>query len=105
FPAIRQLAVAVADGSSPPDASELDQPISVLVAEHDRAGEILEQLRATSGDYALPADACASYEALYAGLAAVEADTHLHVHKENNLLFPAVADAEALAGSATSPSA
>jgi regulator of cell morphogenesis and NO signaling len=27
---------------------------------------------------------------LYEGLAELESDTHLHVHKENNLLFPAV---------------
>ena len=37
-----------------------------------------------------PADGCASYQALYEGLAELEADTHLHVHKENNVLFPAV---------------
>ena len=45
--------------------------------------------RATEG-YKAPADGCASYRALYAGLAQLEADTHLHVHKENNVLFPAV---------------
>ena len=32
---------------------------------------------------------------MYAGLAELEADTHLHVHKENNLLFPAVVAEEA----------
>lgn len=32
---------------------------------------------------------------LYRGLAEVEADTHLHVHKENNVLFPAVLELEA----------
>ena len=39
---------------------------------------------------AYPADACASYRSLYERLAALEADTHLHIHKENNVLFPAV---------------
>ena len=33
--------------------------------------------------------------ALYAALAEIEADTHLHVHKENNVLFPAVLATEA----------
>jgi iron-sulfur cluster repair protein YtfE (RIC family) len=28
--------------------------------------------------------------ACFAGLAELEADTHLHIHKENNLLFPLV---------------
>jgi regulator of cell morphogenesis and NO signaling len=40
--------------------------------------------------YTVPGDGCASYEALYAALAELEADTHLHVHIENNVLFPAV---------------
>lgn len=66
----------------------LDAPIHQMVLEHDQAGELLAQLRATTADYAVPADGCASYHALYQGLAEVEADTHLHVHKENNLLFP-----------------
>lgn len=32
---------------------------------------------------------------LYVALQELEADTHLHVHKENNLLFPAVLALEA----------
>ena len=58
--------------------------------EHDRAGELLAQLRGHAGGFVLPDDACASYRALYEGLEELEADTHLHVHKENNVLFPAV---------------
>ena len=47
----------------------------------------------------LPAEGCASYVACYAGLAELEADTHLHIHKENNLLFPLVVRLESeLAG-------
>jgi regulator of cell morphogenesis and NO signaling len=61
-----------------------------MLAEHDRAGELLATLRRITDGYQPPADGCASYRALYAGLAELEADLHLHVHKENNLLFPAV---------------
>jgi len=43
-----------------------------------------------AGDNAAPADGCASYRASFEGLAEFEADTHLHIHKENNLLFPKV---------------
>ena len=43
-----------------------------------------------TGGYTSPADGCTSYEMLYRGLAELEADTHLHVHKENNVLFPMV---------------
>ena len=58
--------------------------------EHDTAGALLAHLRELTGGYASPADGCASYEMLYRGLAELEADTHLHVHKENNVLFPMV---------------
>ena len=85
---IRELATATA----PPafHCGTLRNPISVMLREHDRAGELLATLRRLTDGYQPPADGCASYHALYAGLAELEADTHLHVHKENNLLFPAV---------------
>ncbi|MEJ7799408.1 MAG: hemerythrin domain-containing protein, partial [Ilumatobacter sp.] len=65
-------------------------PISVLLAEHDTVGELLARLRELTNGYQPPADGCASYAALFAGLAELETDTHLHVHIENNVLFPAV---------------
>ncbi len=93
FPMIRQLATA---GESPTfHCGSIQSPISVMMMEHDRAGELLATLRRLTRDYTPPADACASYTALFNGLAELEADTHLHVHKENNLLFPAVLELEA----------
>jgi regulator of cell morphogenesis and NO signaling len=65
-------------------------PIRMMMLEHDRAGELLAELRSATGGYAVPDDACASYRSLYERLAAVELDTHIHVHKENHVLFPAV---------------
>ena len=60
---------------------------------------LLARLRELTGGYTPPADGCVSYRLLYAGLAELEADTHLHVHKENNVLFPMVVGREAdLAG-------
>jgi regulator of cell morphogenesis and NO signaling len=92
FPMIRELCAA--DAAVSFHCGTLGNPISVMLIEHDRAGSLLEQLREHTGDYAVPADGCASYRALYQGLAELEADTHLHVHKENNLLFPAVLELE-----------
>jgi regulator of cell morphogenesis and NO signaling len=37
----------------------------------------------------VPNDGCAAYRACFEGLADLEADLHLHVHTENNVLFPA----------------
>jgi regulator of cell morphogenesis and NO signaling len=57
--------------------------------EHEHAGELLEDLRTVTADYEVPADGCASYRSLYERLDAVERDTHVHIHKENHVLFPA----------------
>jgi regulator of cell morphogenesis and NO signaling len=93
FPMIRELATS----STAPTfhCGSLQNPISVMMLEHDGVGELLERLRALTSGYQTPANGCASYRALYDGLAELEADTHLHVHKENNLLFPAVIALEA----------
>ena len=93
FPMVRDLYAS--EGSQEFHGDTVQAPIAVMSAEHDRAGELLGRLRELTDDYTPPADGCATYQALYAGLAELEADTHLHVHKENNLLFPAVVAEEA----------
>jgi regulator of cell morphogenesis and NO signaling len=97
FPLIRTLAVA----TSPPPfhCGSIGNPIAVMRREHDHAGELLARLRQLTDDFGPPADACASYTALYVGLGQLDADTHLHVHKENNVLFPLVETIEAALGS------
>lgn len=88
FPMIRSLASA----SSRPSfhCGSIANPITVMEQEHTAVGGLLERLRQLTGGYQAPADTCASTRALMAGLAELEADTHLHVHKENNHLFAEV---------------
>ncbi len=92
FPMVRELASAV----SPPSfhCGSVANPISMMMREHEQTGSILEALRSQTDGYHAPDDACASYRALYEALDALEADTHLHIHKENNVLFPAVLELE-----------
>ncbi len=92
FPMIRELASATAAPGF--HCGTLRNPISVMLREHDQAGELLARLRTVANEYRTPDDGCASYRALYDGLVELEVDTHLHVHKENNLLFPQVLAAE-----------
>ena len=58
------------------------------MAEHETVGEILRRLQAVTSGYALPPDACTSFQALYSGLRKLESDLHRHIHLENNVLFP-----------------
>jgi regulator of cell morphogenesis and NO signaling len=96
FPALRGL-----DGGAT-DGAWLAAPIAVMEHEHDRAGALLADLRRLTSHYEPPAWACATFRALYQGLAELEASMHLHVHLENNVLFPrALSGASPLRTSAT----
>ncbi|HSP29214.1 MAG TPA: iron-sulfur cluster repair di-iron protein [Ilumatobacteraceae bacterium] len=88
FPRIRQLA-ATSDASGS-DHGELVAQIEALGAEHETVGDLLDELNRVTSGYETPADGCASYAACYQALAHLESDTHLHVHKENNVHVPAV---------------
>ena len=88
FPMIREL---VNSGGLPDfHCGSLRNPISVMLSEHDAVGALLAKLRQLTSGYVPPADGCASYVATFAALEQLEADTHLHIHKENNVLFPLV---------------
>ena len=86
FPMIRRLTAT--DGPRLTIGS-LAARIDALGAEHETVGDLLDEMNRVTSGYATPADGCASYAACYRALADLEADTHLHVHKENNVLFPA----------------
>jgi regulator of cell morphogenesis and NO signaling len=90
FPYIVRMDEAVVEKSPFPPApfGSVRNPVAMMVSEHDGAGEALRALRTASNGYMAPADACASYRALYEGLAGFEADLHQHIHLENNILFP-----------------
>jgi len=68
----------------------LQSPIAVMLSEHEQAGEALRMMRKITNDYQLPKDACKSYLVLFRDLQQLEKDLHLHIHKENNILFPKV---------------
>jgi regulator of cell morphogenesis and NO signaling len=89
FPMIRSLATGEGEVPMTHCGGGLQHPIARMVAEHENTGEILGRLRQLTNGYEVPADGCATYRAAYEGLERVERDTHLHIHKENNVLFPA----------------
>ena len=72
----------------------VNNPIRMMMREHDTAGDMLRELRAITSDYNIPADACMSYKTLYQALENFEEDLHQHIHLENNILFPKALDLE-----------
>lgn len=72
----------------------VQNPVTMMVHEHDSAGQALKTMRKASAGYAVPEDACASYRTLYKVLEDFEADLHQHIHLENNILFPRAIEME-----------
>ncbi|MGH9835039.1 MAG: iron-sulfur cluster repair di-iron protein [Blastocatellia bacterium] len=90
FPYIARMEEAVSEQRDIPQPffGTVQNPVRMMMMEHDTAGELLGELRRVTSGYAPPPDACISYQTLYQSLAAFEADLHEHIHLENNLLFP-----------------
>src|SRR5262245_7063474 len=96
FPYVTRMEEAAGDGRAipPPFFGTVQNPVRMMMLEHDTAGDLLRALRATTSDFTPPPDACASYQALYQALADFEADLHQHIHLENNILFPRAIEME-----------
>ncbi|HEX6718996.1 MAG TPA: iron-sulfur cluster repair di-iron protein [Pyrinomonadaceae bacterium] len=96
FPYILALTEAADQNRHVPFApfGTVNNPIRMMMREHDTAGEILRELRSLTSDYKVPADACISYQTLYQALENFEKDLHQHIHLENNILFPKALDLE-----------
>ncbi|HEX5482100.1 MAG TPA: iron-sulfur cluster repair di-iron protein [Terriglobia bacterium] len=90
FPYISRMEALVTQGLSFPRPAfgTVQNPVRMMIMEHDHAGAALQEMRSLSTNYQLPPDACNSYRALYDGLKSFERDMHQHVHLENNILFP-----------------
>lgn len=69
-------------------------PVNVMHQDHDAAGRDLERIRDLTDNYTLPEGACNTWRALWHGLEALEKDLHLHIHLENNILFPRALNGE-----------
>lgn len=80
-----------------PPFGTVANPVRMMMLEHDRAGELLKEIRALSSDFVPPGDGCMSYQTLYTALAALEKDLHQHIHLENNILFPRAVEMEPIA--------
>lgn len=67
----------------------LARPLQRMEFDHEEAGETLRTMRKVTNGYVPPQDACNSFNLLYKKLSELEADLHMHIHLENNILFPA----------------
>lgn len=90
FPYIKKLSLAVKNSLEIPIApfGAVETPLTVLESEHESAGKMMAEINKLSAGYAPPDDACGTFRVLYQELNEFENDLHMHVHLENNILFP-----------------
>jgi len=100
FPAIERFEQAVAAKQPPPPLpfGTFKNPVHMMMAEHDNAGDALRRISELTHGYELPEYACSTVRALYEGLRELESDLHRHIHLENNILFPRAIELERAAG-------
>jgi regulator of cell morphogenesis and NO signaling len=96
FPYVIRLESAVTRNEPIPAApfGAVKNPVTMMVHEHDSAGEALRALRQASNGYTPPQDGCLTFKTLFNALAEFEADLHQHIHLENNILFPRAIEME-----------
>lgn len=90
FPYIKKLELAVQQNI--PLQSKLfatvENPIAQMMEEHETEGDRFRKIEKLSNQYTPPSDACGTYKVSFALLKEFQDDLHLHIHLENNILFP-----------------
>ena len=89
FPYIKQLVAAKKSGTTvEAPFGTVQNPINMMLAEHDNAGNELEAIQELTEDYVPPKGACATHTVSYGQLKEYADDLMRHIHLENNILFP-----------------
>jgi len=97
FPFIRKLAKARQENMliDAPAFGTIQNPIAMMHEEHTIEGDRFRKIEGLSNHYTPPNDACNTYRVTLALLQEFEQDLHLHIHLENNVLFPKAIEMEA----------
>ncbi len=90
FPYIRKIAKAKELDKKPAFTTNSIGENAILLLHHEHAaeGDRFRQIALLTEDYTLPKDGCITYAATLLLLKEFAQDLHLHIHLENNILFP-----------------
>jgi len=84
FPAIKDII----KGKSAASAGIIINEIARMTAEHEFAGGAMDRINEMTDNYSVPDDGCNTYSVAFRTLKQFEDDLHIHVHLENNILYP-----------------
>ena len=90
FPFVKRMVKAKLENEAilSPQFGTVENPIAMMMHEHDTEGKRFREIAELTNNYNPPIDACNTYKVTFAMLDEFEKDLHLHIHLENNILFP-----------------
>ncbi len=96
FPYIKLMVAAKQKNEkvNPPQFGTVENSIKAMMSEHDVEGDRFKNISELSNNYKTPDDGCNTYKVTFSLLKEFEEDLHLHIHLENNILFPKSIDLE-----------
>lgn len=96
FPYIRKMMAAKQkkEKVNSPQFGSVENPIQAMMSEHDVEGERFKKIAQLTNNYTTPDDGCNTYRLTYSLLKEFQEDLHLHIHLENNILFPEAIELE-----------
>ena len=88
FPYIQKIVRVGKDAVGRAVFGTVEKPISALMDDHEVEGERFRRLQDLTQGYTVPPDGCNTFKATYVAMKELETDLHIHIHLENNILFP-----------------
>ncbi|MCC6817189.1 MAG: DUF542 domain-containing protein [Saprospiraceae bacterium] len=96
FPYILNLVIAKSIGSDKPSGEifQINNPEKGMKDDHHLAKDLVSKIREVTNNYLLPDDVCNTFKVFYNKLEEFEADLITHIHLEDKILFPKIAELE-----------
>lgn len=90
FPYIRRMVKAQSEQTQlrPAPFGTIQNPVNAMMSDHEAEGERFREMEEMSNHFTPPEDACNTYKVTFALLKEFQEDLYLHIHLENNILFP-----------------
>jgi regulator of cell morphogenesis and NO signaling len=90
FPYVRQMVLSQQKNEKlkTPHFGTVTNPIQMMMTEHSTEGDRFRMMEEITNNYTVPSDGCTTYKVTYSMLKEFQNDLHLHIHLENNILFP-----------------
>jgi len=84
FPTVKDALKSNSSEARTTIASEIKR----MSSEHEFAGDAMDKINEITFGYKVPQDGCNTYNVAFKFLKQFEDDLHIHVHLENNILYP-----------------